>query len=140
MTAEEKIRFTIAEYCHRTDSGDFDGWVKLFAEDGGFRMFGNDIVGHAALRAFIAQDQPPELRGLHLTTDSAITLQGDRAKVRSNFIFVAGGDEAGVVVAAGRYLDILVPRGDAWLFKLREAELILPVATQRWGAKPSAAE
>jgi hypothetical protein len=32
MTAEEKIRFTIAEYCHRTDSGDFDGWVKLFAE------------------------------------------------------------------------------------------------------------
>jgi hypothetical protein len=25
MTAEEKIRFTIAEYCHRTDSGDFDG-------------------------------------------------------------------------------------------------------------------
>jgi gamma-glutamyl phosphate reductase len=41
------------------------------------------------------------------------------------------------VVAAGRYLDILVPRGDAWLFKLREAELILPVATQRWGAKPA---
>jgi hypothetical protein len=27
MTAEEKIRFTIAEYCHRTDSGDFDGWA-----------------------------------------------------------------------------------------------------------------
>jgi SnoaL-like domain len=102
MTAEEKIRFTIAEYCHRTDSGDFEGWVKLFAEDGGFRMFGNEVLGHAALRAFIEQDQPPELRGLHLTTDSAITLQGDSAKVRSNFIFVAGGDEAGVVVAAGR--------------------------------------
>jgi 3-phenylpropionate/cinnamic acid dioxygenase small subunit len=139
MTAEEKIRFTIAQFCHCTDSGDFDGWVELFAEDGAFRMFGKDIVGHAALRAFIAQDQPPELRGLHLTTDSAITLQGDRANVRSNFIFVAGGDEAGVVVAAGRYLDILVPRGDAWLFKLREAELILPVATQRWGAKPASA-
>jgi hypothetical protein len=86
MTAEEKIRFTIAEYCHRTDSGDFDGWVKLFAEDGSFRMFGNEVVGHAALRAFIAQDQSP---------------------------------------------------GDAWLFKLREAELILPVATQRWRAKPA---
>jgi SnoaL-like domain len=82
MTAEEKIRFTIAEYCHRTDGGDFDGWVKLFAEDGAFRMFGNEVVGHAALRAFIARDQPPELRGLHLTTDSAITLQGDRAKVQ----------------------------------------------------------
>jgi 3-phenylpropionate/cinnamic acid dioxygenase small subunit len=137
MTVEEKIRYTLAEYCHRTDSGDFDGWVKLFAEDGRFRLFGNDIVGPAALRAFIEQDQRPELRGLHLTTDSAITLQGDHAEVRSNFIFIAGGEQAGVVVTAGRYLDLLVPRGDAWLFKLREAELILPVATQRWGAKPA---
>ena len=28
----------------------------------------------------------------------------------------------------------LVPVGNAWLFKLRETELVLPVATQRWGA------
>jgi hypothetical protein len=33
MTAEEKIRFTIAEYCHRTDSGDFDGRVKSAGRD-----------------------------------------------------------------------------------------------------------
>ena len=135
--AEEKIRFTLAQYCHRTDRGDFDGWVELFTQDGTFCMFGREVVGHAALRAFIERDQPPELRGLHLTTDSAITLQGARATVRSNFIFVAGGETAGVVVAAGRYLDTLVPRGDAWLFERREAELVLPVATQRWGTRPA---
>ncbi len=91
---EEKIRFTIAEYCHRTDQGDFDGWVELFTEDGCFRMPGVEITGREALRAFIGRDQPSEMRGLHLVTDSAITLKGGSAEVRSNFLFVAGGDTA----------------------------------------------
>jgi 3-phenylpropionate/cinnamic acid dioxygenase small subunit len=134
-SAEEKIRFTIAEYCHRTDLGDFDGWVALFTEDGCFRMPGHEVTGRAALRAFIARDQPPEMRGLHLVTDSAITMTApDRAEVRSNFLFVAAGGTAGVVVTGGRYLDVLVPVGNAWLFSERETELVLPVATQRWGA------
>ena len=64
---------------------------------------------------------------------SVLTI-GDSAEVRSNFLFVAGGDAAGVVVTGGRYLDLLVPVGDAWLFKLRETELVLPVATQPWGS------
>ena len=131
---EEKIRFTIAEYCHRTDQGNFDGWVALFTEDGVFRMPGVEVTGRVALRDFIGRDQPPEMRGLHLVTDSAITLEDGSAEVRSNFLFVAGGDAAGVVVTGGRYLDVLVPVGDAWLFKLRETELVLPVATQAWGA------
>jgi SnoaL-like domain len=131
---EEKIRFTIAEYCHRTDQGDFDAWVELFTEDGCFRMPGVEVTGHEALRAFIGRDQPIEMRGLHLVTDSAITLKDDSAEVRSNFLFVAGGDAAGVVVTGGRYLDLLVPVGDDWLFKLRETELVLPVATQPWGS------
>ena len=131
---EEKIRFTIAEYCHRTDLGDLDGWAELFVENGRFRMFGQEYVGRTALRAFIADDQPPELRGLHLTTDSAIKVDGDRATVRSNFIFIAAGDSAGVLVASGRYLDVMVRAGDAWLIEDREAVLVTPVATQRWGA------
>ena len=132
-SAERKVRYTIAEISHRTDTGDLEGWVRLFAEDGCFRMFGQEHKGHAALRTFIDQDQPPHLRGLHLTTDSAITFRGEIAEVRSNFIFVAEGETAWVVVAAGRYLDQLVPRGDEWLFKVREAVLVGPVATQKWG-------
>ena len=130
---EEKIRFTIAEYCHRTDQGDFDGWVELFTADGSFLLLGQEVVGRAALRAFIGRDQPPEMRGLHLVTDSAIIVKGDIAEVRSNFLFVAAGADAGVVVTGGRYLDTLVPVGDAWLFKRRETELVLPVAKDGWG-------
>jgi len=75
-SAEEQIRRTIAEYCHFTDLGDYDRWVGLFTEDGAFHMFGQSYVGHAVLRAFIMGDQPPERRGLHLTTDSVIKRRG----------------------------------------------------------------
>jgi len=135
QSREEKIRRTIAEYCHFTDSGDFDNWVRLFVEDGSFCMFGQSHTGHAALRAFIEDDQPPHRRGLHLTTDSVIDFDADRARVRSNFIFIAAGDTAGVVAAGGIYHDILVPRGERWLFQEREAVLFAPPASQPWGPK-----
>jgi hypothetical protein len=133
---EEQIRRTIAEINHCTDTGDYAGWVSLFAEEGAFHMFGQSVVGREALRAFINADQPEHLRGLHLTTDSLIVFEAkDRARVRSSFLFVASGEEAGVAVAAGWYHDILVPRGDRWLFLEREAELFGPIASQAWGRK-----
>ena len=137
--AYEKIRFTLADFCHLTDTGDYDGWAELFTEDGRLIGLGQEHAGRAALRAFIEIDQPPELRGMHLTTDSAITLSDDTARVRSNFIFVAAGQASGVVVTGGRYHDILVPCGDAWLFRQREVELTLPIAGVPWGSAAKAA-
>ena len=133
-SAEEKIRRTIARFCHFTDQGDFDNWVRLFADDGCIVLMGQEHRGHAALRAFIELDQTPELRGLHLTTDSVIEIAGNEAKVSSNFIFIAEGKTASVVVAAGRYHDILVSVGDDWLFARRETELVGSVASEPWGA------
>jgi len=133
-SAEEKIRRTIARFCHFTDKGEFDNWVRLFAEDGCFVLMDQEHRGHAALRSFIELDQPPELRGLHLTTDSVIEIAVREAKVISNFIFVADGKTASVVVAAGRYHDILVEVGEEWLFARRETELVGSVATEPWGA------
>jgi hypothetical protein len=72
---------------------------------------------------------------LHLTTDSVICIEGDCARVHSNFLFVAAGETAGIVAAAGRYHDVLVPNGGRWLFKEREAVLFAPPASQPWGAK-----
>jgi 3-phenylpropionate/cinnamic acid dioxygenase small subunit len=132
---EELIRRTLAEYCHFTDAGDFDDWVNLFTENGSFCIFGQSHTGHAALRAFIEDDQPPHRRGLHLTTDSIIRFDGNCARVRSNFLFVAAGDTAGIVAAAGLYHDVLVPSGDRWLFQEREAVLFAPPASRPWGPK-----
>ena len=122
-SAEERIRHTLARFAHCTDAGDYDAWVSLFAEDGRFRMAGREHVGHAALRAFIEDDQPPGRRGLHLSTDSVIRIEGGTSRVRSNFMFIAHGPDGPVLVAIGRYLDILVPHGDKWLFREREAIL-----------------
>jgi 3-phenylpropionate/cinnamic acid dioxygenase small subunit len=135
---EEQIRRTIAEIAQCTDRGDFDCWVNLFVEDGSFHMLGQSHQGHAALRAFIEDDQPPERRGLHLTTDSVIDIDGDRARVSSNFIFIASGEASPMVVAGGRYLDVLVPRGDRWLFLERETVLFGPTAMGNWGPRNNA--
>ena len=133
-SAEEKIRKTIAQFCHFTDKGEFDNWVRLFADDGCIVLMGQEHRGHAALHAFIELDQPPELRGMHLTTDSVIEIAGNEAKVSSNFIFVADGKTASLIVAAGRYHDILVEVGEKWLFARRETELVGSVASEPWGA------
>jgi ketosteroid isomerase-like protein len=130
----DKIRGTIARFCHCTDTGDFDNWVRLFADDGCIVLMGQEHRGPAALRAFIEVDQPPAARGLHLTTDSVIDIADGEARVSSNFIFVADGLTSSVIVASGRYHDVLVRRGDQWLFARRETELVGSIATEPWGA------
>lgn len=112
--------------------------MRLFADDGCIVLMGQEHRGHAALRAFIEADQPPELRGMHLTTDSVIDIAGEEARITSNFIFVAAGTTASVIVAAGRYHDILVSRNGKWLFARRETELVGPIASEPWGASASA--
>jgi len=138
MEAESRIRRLVAELTHRTDLGDYDGWVRLFTPDGRMILFGQEHVGHAALRAFIADDQPPHRRGMHYVTDLLITLgEGDQAGtagVVSNFLFVAAGSDAPVVVTGGRYHDRVVEQGGEWLFQERRAELVLPPASRAWGA------
>jgi 3-phenylpropionate/cinnamic acid dioxygenase small subunit len=126
----EEIRRTLAEFCHRTDAGDYEGWVALFTDDGAFHLFGQTYSGHGELRKFIESDQPPNRRGLHLTSDSVIQIDNGVARVTSNFLFVRSGDGGGVLVAGGRYHDVLVPSSERWLFRERECELFGPPATQ----------
>ena len=133
VAAEQQIRRTLAEFSHLTDEGDFAGWVRLFTSGGVFRSGGQEHVGHEALRLFIDEDQPPGRRGMHLTTDSVIRIEGDRAAARSNFLFVASGRDGPVLVASGRYIDVLVSDGGRWLFRKREAVLAGSVTTALWG-------
>lgn len=126
QSPEDKVRATIARFCHFTDTGDFDNWVRLFTEDGCFVLLGKEYRGPEALRAFIVEDQPPERRGMHLTADSVISIEDGEARVSSNFIFIFTVEGASVVAATGRYHDILVPRGEEWLFARREAEILTP--------------
>ncbi len=133
VSEHDHIRRTLADFCHVTDSGDFEAWVNLFTDDGEFHLLGQTFRGAQALREFIAQDQPPERRGVHLTTDSQINVDGGVAQAISKFVFIASTADGPLVVTGGTYHDELVRAADRWLFHSRECVLALAPRASGWG-------
>jgi hypothetical protein len=124
VSDHEGVRRTLAEFGHRADSGDFDGWLDLFAPDGAMHFNGQAYRGRETLAAFIREDQTPDRRGVHFTTDSIIDIDGDTAVVASKFLFIGPGGQVPVLFAAGLYDDVLVRSGARWLIKERKATVI----------------
>lgn len=122
---KDAIREVLGRYCFHLDSGDFDAMAALFTEDGTWHTdFGKGtgragIVDHA--RSLRAGDAPRP-RGVHLTTNIVIELNGDRATVRSNWM-VAQNNAAGPRIgSAGGYADDMVKQGGRWLFQYRKID------------------
>jgi hypothetical protein len=80
---ELAIRRTLAIYCHRCDDGDFAGLVDQFTPDGSFSYVGEVVSGRERLREWFESRQPPERRGRHLTTNTVVDIDGDRAHALS---------------------------------------------------------
>jgi 3-phenylpropionate/cinnamic acid dioxygenase small subunit len=123
---ELAIRRTLVTYCHRCDDGDFDGLVDQFTPDGSFSYRDEVVPGHERLRAWFEGKQPPERRGKHLTTNTVIDIDGDRAHALSDFVFlrVPEGATDPVIVVAGRYRDEFHRVGDRWLIDRREVQVM----------------
>ena len=84
------------------------------------------MTGRDAIKAQVASFQPPENRGKHLMENVVITVEGDSAQVRADFMFIAPGGPPFTVGAAGRYHERLVRSGEDWVF----AEItIIPFGT-----------
>ncbi|MBP16770.1 MAG: DUF4440 domain-containing protein [Acidimicrobiaceae bacterium] len=114
----DAIRATLARYCQYLDDGRFDDWMNLFTEDCEFRVMGRHLVGRDALRGFIEPAQTEDMRGRHLISEPLMEIDGDHAKVTTDYAFV-GRDLA--VQSSGRYHDILVCDDDGeWRFLERE--------------------
>jgi uncharacterized protein (TIGR02246 family) len=125
-TLEEKdaIREVLAEYCVCLDEGRFEHMAALFAPDGTWHTdFGQGagrggIVEHArSLRA-----GGPHPRGVHLTTNIVIALDGDSARVRSNWMVAQNSESGPVVSSAGVYRDEMVKQDGRWLFQYRRID------------------
>ena len=88
---EEKdaIREVLAEYCFALDGGRYDDMAALFTEDGTW----DTAFGAATGRPAIARQASDiriragsnRSRAIHLVTNIVITLDGERAEVRSNW-------------------------------------------------------
>lgn len=92
-------------YCHRIDSGDYEGWVDLFTEDGVFDA-GEAFEGHEALLSF-AEDVFDEQYGrtAHVVSTPVVDVDGDRATGRFYLHFLYEDADGNTGWRQSRYED-----------------------------------
>ena len=122
---KDAIREVLATYCFHLDAGNFDAMAALFTEDGTWHTdFGKGtgragIIQHAqSLRS----GDSPRPRGVHLTTNIVIELDGQTARVRSNWIVAQNTATGPKISSAGGYADDMVKQNGRWLFRYRKID------------------
>ena len=125
-TTEEKdaIRQVLAEYCFSLDDGRFEDMAALFTPDGTWHTDFGKGVGRAGIveHARSLRSEAPRPRGAHLTSNIVISLDGDRARVRSNWLAAQNSSAGPVVSSAGAYIDEMVKQDGRWLFHYRRID------------------
>jgi len=122
--AEDKdaIRELLAEYCFLLDSYRLREFGQLFTETGVWLSRNGEATGPARIETFMRDLVPlpgPGTRRKHITANIVVHLGGDRAEVTSNFLVVRDTAAGPVIAVAGTYDDIVVRRGNRWLFESR---------------------
>jgi hypothetical protein len=138
LVARERIRDTLARYNWSGDAGRLEGLSETFCTDGVLEIRGFEpLSGRPEIVRFlggitggIAADAAKGAKPLvrhNVANVSFIELAPDTAQVASYFTVVTniGLDHC------GRYRDILVPAGDAWLIKHRKVstDWVAPAST-----------
>lgn len=120
------IHALMVEYGTTLDSRDFDGFARLFGDDGVYVAGnGSETRGPAAadlLRTlFEANAQGFRQPNFHLFFNEVVTFEGpDRARANSMSLFmVPGPDGRPVAAMSARYEDELVREDDRWRFARR---------------------
>jgi 3-phenylpropionate/cinnamic acid dioxygenase small subunit len=130
---EEKdaIREVLAEYCFRLDGGRYDDMAALFSEDGTWETAFGKATGRPAIAQLArdiranrmqegAGDNRP--RAIHLVTNIAIALDGERAEIRSNWTVVQNSPDGPKIGSGGGYADRMVKQAGRWLFHHRKID------------------
>jgi len=125
---EEKdaIREVMAEYCFSLDGARYDDMAALFTEDGTWDTAFGKATGRAAIASLArdirvrAGDNRP--RAVHLVTNIVITLDGERAEVRSNWTVVQNSPQGPKIGSGGGYADQMVKADGRWLFRYRKID------------------
>jgi SnoaL-like domain len=125
MSVDElAVKRTLAAYCHLCDDGDFAHLVELFTLDGSVAFNEEVVTGRAALMTWFASRQPRERRGKHLTMNTVIDIDGNRADAVSDYVFLRLVDGMITPAIAGRYRDSLRCDGTRWAIERRHIEIM----------------
>ena len=123
LEEKDAIREVLARYCFYLDGGQFEQMAELFTEDGTWHTAFGVAKGRAAIadlaRKLRAGDPP---RGVHLVTNIVIELNGDTARVSSNWMVAENSSAGPRVGSAGGYADQMVKQESRWLFQYREID------------------
>jgi 3-phenylpropionate/cinnamic acid dioxygenase small subunit len=121
------IRRTLAAYCQHLDDGDFAALAHQFAPDGSI-SFGDSGAanGRVDIEAWFSGGYTPERRGKHLSVNTIVDLDGDRATARSDFAFFGFVEGELRPLFVGRYYDDFVRAEGRWLIARRVAEFVSP--------------
>jgi hypothetical protein len=115
------IRRTLAAYCHLCDDGAVDELVALFTPDGAVIYGEQQSCGPEAIHAFFYKRQAmPEQRGKHLTMNTVVDIEGNRARALSDFLYLKFVDGVLTPHVTGRYRDELARVNGQWRFVRRE--------------------
>jgi uncharacterized protein (TIGR02246 family) len=124
MTPEDEaaIARVLAEYCRTCDDGRFDAFAELWTDDAELVIGDDTWRGRDAVAGEIERRQPPERRGLHMTSNTVVDGDGDGAHVESDYVFLRMGSNGRLYPSVmGRYVDRLARSGDGrWRFASRE--------------------
>jgi 3-phenylpropionate/cinnamic acid dioxygenase small subunit len=118
---KEAIRELLCRYCYGTDTGNVDQWVGVFTEDcvwdGG--PFGI-CNGTREMRAFYAQGGDAAKSMRHLTLNTIIDVQNERARAVSYVVVLGIGESDTKVFFTGFYDDLLVRHSGQWRIAKRK--------------------
>ena len=117
-----EILALLAEYGQTVDQQRWDEHRALWATECHLVVFDNDHAGRDTITTFM-KGSP---RGKHLTGVPNIQIHGDRASVRSDFVFF---NDHLALRTAGWYEDDLVRENECWRFERRQIEIQLRAAS-----------
>ncbi|MFP6664646.1 MAG: nuclear transport factor 2 family protein [Deltaproteobacteria bacterium] len=114
-----EINNLLAEYGLACDECRYEDWARLFGDDGEMHAFRRVWKGFDQLVGFLKA--APE--GVHICGLPHVTLDGDRADVKVNFVFVTHEKQIG---SSGLYFDQLVRKPEGWRFAVRKIKMLKP--------------
>lgn len=122
LEERDAIREVLALYCFALDDGRFDDMAACFTEDGTWQTFFGKATGRKAIAEFAAglrAHRTENPRAIHHVTNVVIALDGDTAKVRSNWTTVQNSPEGPKIGSGGAYDDDMAKVDGRWYFHYR---------------------
>jgi uncharacterized protein (TIGR02246 family) len=116
----DEIRRVLARYCQLCDDGEFDEFALLFTDSATFTVMGTTHDGRGQIEAFMRAAQPPESRGKHLISQPVIEIDGDTARVTTDYAFVGRVGSSLAITSSGRYVDRFERVDGQWAIAARE--------------------